>query len=264
MSRLRHYVCGRTTHDVGAMFRGEPRGVREFPSGVFLYDGAHGRRVLFDTGYATGTWDTGWRGAAYRRLLPPIVADDDDVAVRLRADGVDPASVTHVVLSHLHPDHVGGIRRFPQAVFVLAEGVQRTLSRPALRTGVLPGLLPDWFGTARRQVLGAEGFREVSIRGVRLRAADLFDDGSYLIVALPGHADGHVGALVQGRVLLAGDAAWGNDLIAATPRMRRLPKAVQHDADDYVRTAALLAQLAAAGIRIVCSHDAPQDRELLE
>ncbi|MBO9626859.1 MAG: MBL fold metallo-hydrolase [Microbacterium sp.] len=263
MSRLRHYACGSTTHDIGAMFRGEQRVVREFPSGVFLYDSDDGRRVLFDTGYVTGEWHTGWRGAAYRRLLPPRVTDADDIAAQLRADGVDPATVTHVVLSHLHPDHVGGIRRFPGATFVLTEGVLRTLAHPRLRSGVLPGLFPGWFASASRTVIADSMFRVTDVRGVEVRAVDLFDDGSYLVVDLPGHADGHVGALIDGSVLLAGDAAWGADLLDATARLRPLPRAVQHDADDYVRTAALLARLAAVGIRIVCSHDPLVSRELL-
>lgn len=263
MSGLRHYVCGSTTHDIGAMFRGEPPEVREFPSGAFLHEGADGRRVLFDTGYATGEWSTGWRGAAYRRLLPSRVSEDDDIAAQLMADGVDPASVGHVVLSHLHPDHVGGVRRFPRARFVLAEGVLRTLARPSLRSGVLPGLLPEWFDDAARTALAPDAFRETTVRGVVLRAADLFGDGSYLVVDLPGHADGHVGALVEGSVLLAGDAAWGRDLLGATARMRMLPRAVQHDASEYLRTAEMLGGLDAAGIRVVCSHDPLGPKELL-
>ncbi len=263
MSRLRHYACGSTTHDLGAMFRGEPHAVREFPSGVFLHEGADGRRVLFDTGYATGEWRTGWRGAAYRQLLPPRVVDADDVAARLRADGVDPASVTHVVLSHLHPDHVGGVRRFPDATFVLTEGMVRTLEHPRLRSGVLPGLLPEWFPSASRRTLAPSSFRDTDVRGVVVRAVDLFDDGTYLVVDLPGHADGHIGALVDGSVLLAGDAAWGADLLDAAERMRPLPRVVQHDAAGYVRTAALLTRLDAAGIRIVCSHDPRAETELL-
>lgn len=261
--RLRHYVCGRTTHDLGAMFRGGARGVREFPSGVFLYDGPDGRRVLFDTGYATGQWRTGWRGAVYRRLLPPIVDDTDDVARRLREDGVDPASVTHVVLSHLHPDHVGGVSRFPDATFVLSAGLARTLAAPRLRTAVLPGLFPDWFPRARRRVLEDAEFRDHAMGGVRVSAVDLFDDGSYLVLALPGHAEGHVGALVEGRVLLAGDAAWGSDLLDAVPRLRALPRAVQFDADAYAATALALRTISDAGIRVVCSHDALGATELL-
>lgn len=263
-ARLRHYACGRTSHRLDAMFHGAPRAVRRFPSGVFLYDAADGRRVLFDTGYATGRWGTGWRGAVYRRILPPVVADGDDIAAQLRGDGVEPASVTHVVLSHLHPDHVGGIRRFPSATFVLTEGMMRTLSAPRLRDGVLAGLLPAWFATASRTVLTDGDFRETDIRGVTLRTADLLGDGAYLAVDLPGHADGHIGALVDGRVLLAGDAAWGRDLLDASGRMRALPRAVQHDAARYARTMGTLRALADAGVRVVCSHDPLGERELLD
>lgn len=261
--RLRHHACGSTSHDLASMFHGAPRERRRFPSGVFLYDGGDGRRVLFDTGYATGRWRTGWRGAVYRRLLPPQVDDEDDVASRLRQDGVDPASVTHVVLSHLHPDHVGGVRRFPGATFVVSEGLQRTLTAPTLRSGVLPGLLPAWFDRATKRVLRDDEFSPRIVHGVEVVAVDLFDDGSYLIMDLPGHADGHVGALVEGRVLLAGDAAWGRDLLPEAQRLRAVPRAVQFDADAYLRTAHTVSLLADAGVRVVCSHDPVRERDLL-
>nr|WP_314844268.1 MBL fold metallo-hydrolase [uncultured Microbacterium sp.] len=261
--RLRHYVCGSTSHDLGHLMRGAEKGAREFPSGVFLYDAADGRRVLFDTGYATGRWRTGWRGVVYRRLLPPRVSTEDDVAARLRADGVDPASVTHVVLSHLHPDHVGGVRRFPQATFVVSEGMLRTLRSPRLRTGVLTGLLPPWFPDPHTVVLGEADFTPVDVSGVTLRAHDLLGDGSYLILDLPGHADGHQGALVERRVILAGDAAWGSDLLDDADRLTRLPRAVQHEPREYATTARVLAQTAAGGIRVVCSHDPLESKDLL-
>lgn len=260
--RLRHYVCGSTSHDLGSMFRGAPRERRRFPSGVFLYDGEDGRRVLFDTGYSTGEWGTGWRGSVYRRLLPPLVDDEDDVASRLREDGVDPASVTHVVLSHLHPDHVGGVRRFPGATFVVSAGLQRTLAAPTLRSGVLTGLLPEWFGDATR-VLRDDEFSLRTVRGVEVAAVDLFGDDRYLVVDLPGHADGHIGALIDGRVLLAGDAAWGSDLLPEVQRLRALPRAVQFDADAYLRTARTVSLLADAGVNVVCSHDPVGERDLL-
>lgn len=263
MARLRHYACGSTRHDLGRMFRGAEHGMRVFPAGVFLYDAGGGRRVLYDTGYATGRWSTGWQGAAYRRLLPPTVSEADDVAQRLAEDGVDAASVTHVVLSHLHPDHIGGVRRFPDATFVVGAGQLRSLAAPALRAGILPGLLPDWFPGSAPVIVGDAELQTVRANGVPLRAMDLFGDGSYLIVDLPGHAEGHLGALVEGRVLLAGDASWGADLLHAAPRMKRLPRAVQHDADAYVSTAATLSRLADSGVRVVCSHDPVGERELL-
>lgn len=263
-SRLRHYVCGSTSHDLSAMFRGAAHERREFPAGVFLFDRADGTRVLFDTGYATGEWHIGWRGAVYRRLLPPRVVPSDDIAHQLTDDGIAPASIRHIVLSHLHPDHIGGIARFPGATFVLTAGQERSLTAPRLRDGVFAGLLPDWWDEAEKIVLADDAFRDTEISGVLVRAADLLGDGSYLLIALPGHADGHVGALVDGRVLLAGDAAWGGDLLAVTDRLRTIPRAVQHDRVAYRGTAALLQNLADAGIRIVFSHDPLGAKELLD
>jgi glyoxylase-like metal-dependent hydrolase (beta-lactamase superfamily II) len=64
-------------------------------------------------------------------------------------------------------------------------------------------------------------------------------------------------------VLLAGDAAWGSDLLAEERRMRAVPRALQHDGDAYRDTARRLVALSRAGIRVVCSHDPVGDRELL-
>lgn len=261
-SSLRHYACGQTRHDLRRVFRGAPRETREFPAGVFLYDDGS-RRVLLDTGYETGTWHTGWKGRLYRRMLPVDAQRDDSVTAQLAADGIDPALITHVVLSHLHPDHIGGIRHFPHARFILTAGQLRTLEAPRLREGLLAGLLPDWFPSDDTQVLDAADFQDTTVAGVSLRTARLFDDDRCLAVDLPGHARGHIGLLIEGRVLLAGDAAWGVDLIAQAPRLRALPKAVQHDADAYLTGAGLLRDLVDAGIRVVCSHDPLTQRELL-
>ncbi|HLT66302.1 MAG TPA: MBL fold metallo-hydrolase [Microbacterium sp.] len=260
MNSLRHYACGHTHHNARQMFRGAPNEVRRFPSGALLYDTGT-VRVLFDTGYRTGAWHAGWRAAAYRTLLPPVVVDADDIAAQLRGDGVDPATVTHVVLSHLHPDHIGGVHRFPGARFVLTAPQLVTLAAPGIRSGVLPGLLPDWFDDADRLVVNS--FDTVELAGRELRAHDLLGDGSYLLVSLPGHAAGHIGALVERRVLLAGDAAWGLDLIDGIPRMRPLPRAVQHDVAAYRDSAELVGALAASGVRVVFSHDPVSQRELL-
>jgi glyoxylase-like metal-dependent hydrolase (beta-lactamase superfamily II) len=250
---LTSFACGETTHDMGRLLRGAPRERRVFPAGAFLYrSGA--RRVLFDTGYAPEPWRAGLGGWAYRRMLPPRVDAGDTIAEQL-----DPASITHVVLSHLHPDHIGGVRFFPNATFVLSDGVRRTLERPRLRDGLLRRLLPTWFEAAT--VLPSPVFAS-GPHG--LRTADLFGDGSYLLVDLPGHARGHVGALIEHRVLLAGDAAWGRQLLGAERRIRTLPRLVSHDTARQRSTARMLLAAEEDGLRLLFSHDPhPTGRNLL-
>ncbi|MFJ4038919.1 MBL fold metallo-hydrolase [Microbacterium sp. NPDC090007] len=253
MSDLTYFACGETSHDMSRLLRGARRERRVFPAGAFLYRSGS-RRVLFDTGYAPPPWRAGPTGWAYRKMLPPRVGAGDTIAEQL-----DPSSITHVVLSHLHPDHIGGVRFFPHAEFILSEGVRRTLERPRLRDGLLRRLLPAWFRTAT--VLPLPEF-EIGAHG--LRTADLFGDGTYLLVDLPGHARGHLGALVEHEVLLAGDAAWGRDLLGAERRIRPLPRLVSHDMTRQRETAQRLLAAEQAGLRLLFSHDHhPAGRNLL-
>ena len=253
MPELRYHRCGETRHDVGALLRGAPRERRVFPAGVFRYDDGE-RRVLVDTGYPPRPWGTGASGWAYRRLLPPRVGKGETIGEQL-----DPATVTHVVLTHLHPDHIGGVRFFPNAVFVLSAGLVETLRGPRLKEAVLRGLLPPWFERARRIVV--DRF-EGEAHG--LPSHDLFGDGALRIVDLPGHARGHVGVLVHDRVLLAGDAAWNRDLLGQEQRMRALPRAIGHDHADQARTAQRLLAAEAAGVRLRFAHDPhPEGVDLL-
>lgn len=247
MGDLRYFACGETTHDMAQLLHGAARERRVFPSGVFLWEDGD-RRVLYDTGYAPEPWKTGLVGWAYRRLLPPRVPPGATIAER-----VDPATVTHVVLSHLHPDHIGGVGAFPDATFVLNAGLQRTLLASRVKDGVLRGLLPEEFPAGRRVVTPLFDSTDDRIPG--LSTFDLFRDGSYVIVDLPGHAQGHTGALVEGAVLLAGDAAWGRDLLGQEGRIRRVPRAIAHDSAAQAALASTLLDVERRGVRLAFSHD---------
>ncbi|WP_051196948.1 MBL fold metallo-hydrolase [Jonesia quinghaiensis] len=260
-ARLLYAPCGRTHHNIAQLFRGAAPERRVFPAGVFLYRHHSGAVILYDTGYAPDTSSAGVRGKIYSRLLPPVVGPDDTVDKQLAALGVEPKDVTHVVLSHLHPDHIGGVRYFPQATFVMSSGLVESLQHSRLKDGVLRGLLPDWFADAQRIVLTPQELSVTSATGVT--GWDVLGDGNYIVTSLPGHAQGHVGALVEGRVLLAGDASWGSDLVDSTEHMRRLPAAIQHDVAQYRATIVMLQRLRAEGIRVCFSHDEYSDKVLL-
>lgn len=255
MAELRYFACGDTTHELSALFAGRVRGRRAFPAGVFLYDNGAGARVLFDTGYRTGPWPRGIAATAYRALVPPRVEPHEGAAEQLAAAGVAPDSITHVVLSHLHPDHVGGLVDFPAARVVLKEETARAASSPHPSHGVLGALLPERFPPRDALVLDSGAFRPTAVGGRTLLAHDLLGDGMYLVLDLPGHAPGHLGALVESRSLLAGDAAWGGDLTHSRVRLRRPLRALNHDWESHLETQRTLEEVAAAGTAVVYSHD---------
>jgi glyoxylase-like metal-dependent hydrolase (beta-lactamase superfamily II) len=72
----------------------QPPDVYKWPLNVVVVRSG-GRTVLIDTGM----------GAEY----PDVPRAGGLLAMRLEAAGIDPASVTDVVLTHLHVDHVGGL-----------------------------------------------------------------------------------------------------------------------------------------------------------
>lgn len=72
---------------------------------VFWLIRGGGRSILLDAGFHRAEWKEKFRVADFLR---------PDEAVR--EAGVDPATITDIVLSHLHWDHAGGIDLFPEAV----------------------------------------------------------------------------------------------------------------------------------------------------
>jgi glyoxylase-like metal-dependent hydrolase (beta-lactamase superfamily II) len=87
---------------------GEPDGELEMDY-FFWVLRAGGRVVLVDTGFDPGV-------AA--RMGRTCLCEPEQA---VRALGIDPGSVGLVVVTHMHYDHIGNLRRFPHAELVVAE-----------------------------------------------------------------------------------------------------------------------------------------------
>src|SRR4051812_21419017 len=169
--------------------------------------------LLWDTGYAPRLLDVMRRlpFALYRRATPLHLRPELAVAAQLGRWGLRPSDISRVVISHFHADHIAGLRDFPQAKLIASraayEDVATRRGLRALRRGFIPALLPDDF-SARATLLPAFSGPPLPALGA---THDLFGDGSLLLVALPAHARGQMGALVEsdrGRMLLAADGRW--------------------------------------------------------
>ncbi len=175
--------------------------------------------ILFDTGY-TERFIAGTRHLPFciYAMATPVNIDIAATAVsQLRARGINPEQVRWIILSHFHPDHCGGLRDFPNATIVCHPAawdfVRGKSGLEALKSGMLPGHLPDDF-CARLQLL--DGFDGAPVAPFA-HTHDLFNDGSIRLIDLPGHMPGHVGAWVQAddnqTYALVADAVWTRDAI---------------------------------------------------
>ena len=123
----------------------------------------------------------------------------DDVAGRLTAAGLDPVAVGHVVLTHLHYDHCGGLCLLPRAKVHVQRAELDFAEEPPVYQA-LSYIREDWSCVGDERWMVHEG------------GHDLFGDGSLMLTPTPGHSPGHQSVevtLSDGRlIILAGDAAF--------------------------------------------------------
>ena len=228
--KLYAFTCGWLNLRHAFLLDGEP-GRITVPVPAYLIDHPKGR-ALFDTGL----------GIRFRRAAgePPPIRNVDfeetaDIASRLRAMDIDPASIRWIVNSHLHSDHAGGNIFIPNATVLIQAG-----EWDYARAGADPACDPAEFDT---------GHKVVRLHGEH----DLFGDGSVVLFPSPGHTPGHQCARVR---LPAGDFVLAADCcnLRASLDQMRLPDHV-HDAEAALATLGRLRDLRAGGARIFFGHD---------
>ena len=195
--------------------------------------------VLFDTGYAPrvlGAFAV-WPFSLYGRLTPVTAQAEWSAAAQLERLGFHARDVRVVIASHLHADHIGGLRDFPAAQIVLtksAQGISRLRGWRAMRHAFVPDLLPPDFET---RALVLEDFVDAALEPFGA-THDLFGDGTLRLVELPGHARGQLGAYLNTEnVLLVADGAWSMRAIRDNHPPHALPlRAAFDNADQTLET----------------------------
>jgi len=140
-------------------------------------------------------WDTGIPDAVAE--MPNGLAPADPKAVywhrpktlaaQLEQLGVKPSEIKAIAVSHTHPDHIGNVEMFPEAMLYVQKAEY------------------DWPGANNAPRFKPE-HPVTKLEGDR----DIFGDGSLTLLSTPGHTPGHQSLLVKlpktGAVVLTGDA----------------------------------------------------------
>lgn len=260
ISSVHYYNCGYCKNQLAFVYKKYSPEIRKFPSGVFLIKHPTKGYVLFDTGYSMSLNNCGVRGKLYKLSNPTYIRKEDEISYQLTADGISLDKINFVVLSHLHPDHIGGIKFFPKAKIVISHGSYSTYKHASLNDLIFKELLPEWFED-NLLVLEPKQFRGTS--SPYLNGYDLFGDGSLILTMLNGHTKGHLGAYIPDRLILAGDACWGRDLMPYSRNMRAVAKLINNSETEYHKSLDLLEKLQNNGVKLYFSHDTYSETELL-
>lgn len=238
ITNIRTYFCGYCTNDLNKIYKNTPKEKRDFPARTVAF--SHDNDwYLFDTGYSHRVFENGWRSKLYSLLNPISFSENDRLKIQLKKDGI--TTIKGIILSHLHPDHIGGLKDFSDTEIMISAQTKMLLQKPKLFDLIFTNLLPADFEN-RVRVLDITG------------EYDLFNDGSLILKNVSGHTKGQIGMfLPEHNIFYAADSTWGMDMIDKP--MKWPARFLQQDFSAYQYTIEKIKGMQANGIDIIVSHE---------
>jgi N-acyl homoserine lactone hydrolase len=202
--------------------------------------------VLFDTGCHPSVVEHGEeRWGPLMKVMTPVMRAEETLLPSLAAVGVNPDNIDVVVCSHLHPDHCGCNAFFKKAtILVHAREIEAAQAPAAEAAGYLRA---DW----------DHGQPTDPINGER----DVFGDGRVVLIPLPGHTPGTMGANVHldrdGSFLLVSDAVSLRENLDTDTVPRNT-----WNAEALLKSFEEIRRIEKSGTTVICGHDDAQWRRL--
>jgi glyoxylase-like metal-dependent hydrolase (beta-lactamase superfamily II) len=263
--RVHHLNCA-TMCPVGRFLIGQPGLGHGFRRGrlvchCVLIETERDGLVLIDTGL--GTRDVAGQTPlrrSFRAVVGPRLDPAEPAIAQIRARGLDPRDVRHIVVTHLDVDHAGGLADFP-AARVHVHGREHAAAIARARPGERRRYLPEhWSHGPRWEVYVEDGDTWRGLPAVtRLRGLDA-DIG---LVPMHGHSRGHSAVIARtgSRWLVhAGDAYYHRGTVEGTGvpiGLAAFERFTQVDAAARRASAAALRQLRThyTDLDLFCAHD---------
>jgi glyoxylase-like metal-dependent hydrolase (beta-lactamase superfamily II) len=202
--------------------------------------------VLFDTGCHPSVVEHGdERWGPLMKVMTPVMRAEDTLLPSLACVGVGPDDIDIVVNSHFHPDHCGCNQFFKRATILAhAREIEAAKATGAEAAGYLRA---DWDHQQPMDPVNGE--------------RDVFGDGRLVLIPLPGHTPGTLGAAVHldrdGSFLLASDAVSLRESLDTDTAPRNTWNAdALHDSYGEIR------RIEKSGATVICGHDDEQWQSL--
>ena len=170
--------------------------------------------ILFDTGYTDRFFKTTeyFPNKIYALITKVFIQKHEEVKQQLLAFGIQPEEVKHIIVSHFHADHIGGLIDFEKArIYCSKEAYNQAKNISSFldfSKGILKALIPKDIENRLSLIEDLGMLKTDPIFG---NTYDLFNDDSIIVHQLPGHAKGQIGIQLQtekSKYFLIADACW--------------------------------------------------------
>jgi N-acyl homoserine lactone hydrolase len=175
--------------------------VPAMPIWTWLVETGHGN-YLIDTGESVDFYDPNHFSSATdnyvnRRVARVNISRDEEIDRQLNRLGRVVEDIDVVILTHLHIDHIDGVKHFPHARFLVSRKDWH------LPLGVPRSVFPSWFKPEKIDYYASPYFEG------RWEIAPNLE-----VVATPGHTPGHQSVLLKVddfSIMLAGDTTFNEE-----------------------------------------------------
>jgi N-acyl homoserine lactone hydrolase len=209
--------------------------------------------------------DTGWHeeirtnpkrhlGRLAYSMFKGALMKGDSIAEKLQTLGIKSNELDFVLLTHLHSDHVSGLKHVQDANKILTSEIEWKAAHK--RVGYIKSM---WQGVP----IETFRFREIPYGPYKM-GYDLFEDGSLYLVHTPGHTDGMFSVLIKmpnGWLVLASDVgysekSWNNMILPGVTTDRKSARLSL----EWLK----LFSNRSDCIRVIANHDATIKPQIIE
>ena len=196
--------------------------------------------ILFDTAYTNRFFEATktYPNKIYAKLTKVEVDPSEHVCNQIKNLGVEADQIEHIIISHFHADHIGGLKDFKNAKYYCSKTAYDHLMNTnrflAFSKGILHDLIPDDF--SQKVVFTENCAQKIEDKDFGIKY-DLFHDQSIFVYDLTGHAAGQIGIQLQTKknnYFLVADACWDQRAFKNKALPNKIVKLFFDSWNDYV------------------------------
>jgi len=225
--------CGYCINNLKNIFKKVNSKKITFPANSFVINHSEKGYIIFDTGYSKRIFENGIVSYLYNKLNPTFISGDKTLISKLKKNGIEPEKINYIVVSHLHPDHIGGLKDFKNAKIIMSSQSMESLKKNKFRSLIFKNMIPKDIGSRLIEIdfsFSKEKYRDIE-------TLDLFGDGDIYLMNLEGHSKGQMGIYLKDKkIFLVGDSYWLKEELKGEKELTYKAKLVQNNYEKYKET----------------------------